>query len=146
MSKTYTITGKTIDGNFQGTPRTSCSKADYATDERITVTIDGIDYERTIFNRVIWRNQGEQTLVAQFVIVNGIQYEVAPIELDEEGYETEASIRHRIAETFGYDEASIRLQEGSHHGPACDACTFTVNGRGLSTDFQTVELAPAFDC
>lgn len=73
----YITTGKTIDGNFQGKTFTSCSKHDLPTDERITITIDGTEYERTIFERIEYRNMGENTLIARFVIVNGVQYEVA---------------------------------------------------------------------
>lgn len=76
----YMLTGKTIKGNFQDKPFTSCSKHDLPTGERITITIDGIEYERTLFERIKYRTQGENTHIAFFVIVNGIQYEVAEIE------------------------------------------------------------------
>lgn len=83
----YNITGKTIEGNFQGKPFTSCSKHDLPTGERITITIDGIEYERTIFERIKYRTQGEHTHIAFFVIVNGIQYEVTEAEDIEPAFE-----------------------------------------------------------
>lgn len=80
MSKRYQITGKTIDGNFQGVARQSCKPIDSATAERIEITIDGETYERTVFERIIWRAMKPNTLVARFVIVNGTQYEVTEVD------------------------------------------------------------------
>lgn len=72
-----TITGKTIDGNYLGAAKRSCAKVDYPTSERITVTIDGTEYERTVHERAIWRNGPRgNTVIAQFVIVNGTNWEV----------------------------------------------------------------------
>lgn len=76
----YMLTGKTIEGNYTDKPRTSCALIDLSTGMRITVNIDGIEYDRAIFERIKWRTQGEHTHIAFFIIVNGIQYEVAEIE------------------------------------------------------------------
>ena len=70
------ITGKTIEGNFLGAALRSCAKVDYPTKERVTVTIDGTEYERTVHERAIWRNNGRNTVIARFVTVNGINWEV----------------------------------------------------------------------
>lgn len=83
MSKTYEITGKTIEGNFQGVPRTSCAKIDYVTRERISIEVDGIAYDRAIYERAIYRAMAENTILARFVIVNGVQYEIAEREAAE---------------------------------------------------------------
>lgn len=77
---TKNITGNVIDGNYIDAPCRSCKPVDYPTKERIEVTIDGKTYERTVYQRVIWRAMGENTLVAEFVIVNGTNYEVAEVE------------------------------------------------------------------
>lgn len=74
---TMNITGKTIDGNYLSTERRSCKYYDAPTDERVTVTLWGKDYERTVHERRIWRNMGAHTLVARFVIIDGTNYEVA---------------------------------------------------------------------
>lgn len=77
MQTTKNITGNVIDGNYIDAPRRSCKPVDYPTKERIEVTIDGKTYERTVYQRAIWRNMGESTIVAEFVIVNDTNYEVA---------------------------------------------------------------------
>ena len=67
------ITGKTIQGNRIGAPRQSGKDVDVPTDERGIVTIDGIDYERTVYERIRY---GSGKVRARFVIVNGTNYEV----------------------------------------------------------------------
>lgn len=74
--KHITITGKTIQGNRIGAPRQSGKDVDVPTDERGIVTIDGIDYERTVYERIRY---GSGKVRARFVIVNGINYEVSGI-------------------------------------------------------------------
>lgn len=71
--KHITITGKTIQGNRIGAPRQSGKDVDVPTDERGIVTIDDIDYERTVYERIRY---GSGKVRARFVIVNGINYEV----------------------------------------------------------------------
>ena len=76
----YMLTGKTIDGNYINAPKRSCKPIDSPTKERITVELDGKSYDRAIYERVIWRNMGESEIVARFVIINGINHEVAEVE------------------------------------------------------------------
>ena len=83
---TKNITGNVIDGNYIDAPRRSCKPVDYPTEERVDVAIDGTWYNRAVYRRVIWRAMGEDTLVAEFVIVNGTNYEVAEVEADEDGW------------------------------------------------------------
>lgn len=140
----YIATGKTIEGNFQGTPHTSCAKIDFPTRERIAITIAGTEYERTVFERAIYRNMGDIETVARFVIVDGVQYEI--VEADEEGSETAESIVERIARTFPIDAGSIVLLETSSRHGVCTSASFHVNGAGFETDFRTLAVAPQYDC
>ena len=64
----------TIDGNYIGAPKQSHKPIDHPTSERVTVELDGKTYERTIYERIIWRNMADNTVFARFVIVNGINY------------------------------------------------------------------------
>lgn len=73
---TITTTGKTIEGNYIGASLRSCGKVDQPTKQRITVTIDGTEYDRAIYERIVWRNSTNSDVIARFVIVNGINYEV----------------------------------------------------------------------
>lgn len=73
---TITATGKIIGGNYIGAPKRSCKPIDVPTKIRGTVSIDGVEYERTVHERVIWRNMGTSTTKARFVIVNGTNHEV----------------------------------------------------------------------
>lgn len=66
-----TNTNGRLAGNYQGATLTSCAKVDYPTKTRIAFKLDGQEYERAIFERVIWRNSKPNTVLAQFVIVNG---------------------------------------------------------------------------
>ncbi|RVU97074.1 hypothetical protein EII22_09065 [Coriobacteriales bacterium OH1046] len=69
-------TGRIIPGNHKLAPQCSCKPIDLPTKERGTVTIDGVDYERTVHERIIWRNARPGTVAARFVIVDGVNYEV----------------------------------------------------------------------
>ena len=42
--------------------------------ESVPFELDGKTYERTIYERIIWRNMADNTVFARFVIVNGINY------------------------------------------------------------------------
>ena len=64
----------TIDGTYINARKHSTKPIDQPTDERVTVELDGKTYERTVYERIIWRNMGESTVDARFVIVNGINY------------------------------------------------------------------------
>lgn len=64
----------TINGNFIDAPKQSGKSIDVPTDERITVELDGQTYERTVYERLRWRNSGKCTVRARFVIVNGTNY------------------------------------------------------------------------
>lgn len=70
------ITGKTLEGNYVSAPRKSGRPIDEPTGIKVTVTIGGEQYERTVMERRIWRNMGPSRLVARFVKVNGVNYEV----------------------------------------------------------------------
>jgi len=65
---------KTISGNNIDAPRQSCKSVDIPTSERVTVELDGKTYERTVYERLRWRNNGNSTVRARFVIVNGTNY------------------------------------------------------------------------
>ena len=73
----YVTTGKTIKGNYIHSPRRSCRLIDLPTRQRITITIDGTEYDRAIYERIIWRNSARSETIARFVIVNGVNYEIA---------------------------------------------------------------------
>lgn len=76
----YEITGRIIEGNYQGVPRTSYAKVDYPTGERVSVEVGGVTYGRTVFERAVCRSNPQNGVVlARFVIVNGVQYEVASV-------------------------------------------------------------------
>lgn len=65
---------KVLEGNYIGKLCTSCAKIDTPTHERVTVILDGVEYERTVYERIVWRNQGENTVIARFVWINGVFY------------------------------------------------------------------------
>lgn len=73
----YITTGKTINGNYINAPRRSCKSIDRPTRQRINITINGIEYDRAIYERIIWRNSARSEIIARFVIVNGANYEIA---------------------------------------------------------------------
>lgn len=64
----------TINGNFVNAPQVSGKSIDVPTDERITVELDGQAYERTVYERLRWRNSGKSTVRARFVIIDGTNY------------------------------------------------------------------------
>lgn len=64
----------TIDGTYTNARKQSTKPIDQPTGERVAVELDGKTYERTVYERIIWRNMGESTVDARFVIVNGINY------------------------------------------------------------------------
>lgn len=75
MSSTIRLDAeKTLGYNYINAPLRSCKPIDQPTKERITIELDGKTYERTIYERIIWRNNGRHTIVARFVIVNGVNY------------------------------------------------------------------------
>lgn len=64
----------TLNGNYINAPLRSCKPVDQPTGERVTVELDGQTYERTVYERVIWRNSGRHTVSARFVIIDGTNY------------------------------------------------------------------------
>lgn len=64
----------TLIGNYIYAPRVSGAEIDYETDDRVVVNLDGKEYERTVYERVVWRNQAEYTVVARFVWIKGMFY------------------------------------------------------------------------
>lgn len=46
------------------------------TNDRATVSIDGVEYDRAVYARIVWRNGGADDVLARFVIVNDVNYEV----------------------------------------------------------------------
>lgn len=73
----YILTGKTIKGNYIHAPRRSCRTIDRPTKQRITVTLNGTEYNRAIYERIIWRNGFRTEIIARFVIINNTNYEIA---------------------------------------------------------------------
>lgn len=65
-----------LEGNHIGAVRKSCNKIDRPTNERVICVLDGKEYERTMYERKIWRNQGEHTVIAKFVWINGKFYKI----------------------------------------------------------------------
>lgn len=63
-----------LNGNFIDAPHRSGKPVDRPSGERITVELDGKTYERTIYERIIWRNMGKCSVSTRFVIVNGTNY------------------------------------------------------------------------
>lgn len=72
----YVTTGKTIKGNYIHAPRRSCKPIDRPTRQRITVVVDGVEYDRAIYERIVWRKSAKTETIVRFVIVNGINYEI----------------------------------------------------------------------
>ncbi len=87
-----------LEGNYIGKPRTSCAKIDYPTEERVTVSLGGKEYDRAVYERVIWRNQGENTLVDRFVWVDGKFYSLTDIPEHSASDVLPDTPRHREAE------------------------------------------------
>ena len=74
--ETIKLTGKIIEGNCIGAPLQSCKSVDVPTKRRGIVEVDGIAYERTVYERIRWRNSAKNDVRASFVIVNGTNYAV----------------------------------------------------------------------
>lgn len=55
----------------------SCKQYDIPIRERVKVKIGGDSYERTVYERRVWRNMDGDTTVTRFVIVNGTYHEIA---------------------------------------------------------------------
>ena len=64
----------TLNGNHINAPLRSCKPVDQPTGERVTVELDGTTYERTVYERIIWRASGRHTVSARFVIIDGTNY------------------------------------------------------------------------
>lgn len=104
---TIIATGKTISGNYIGAPMRSGKFIDYPSKQRAAVIVNGEQYDRAIFNRAIWRNNHDYTIVARFVIVNGIKYEVVEVE---DGYTV---VEGAVYNTFRH----VAGVEGKHAVP-----------------------------
>lgn len=68
--------------------------------------------------------------------------------------ETHISILLRIVAAWGFDSARVELMESNSCEPfeiggrtyyACHDVAFAVNGRGWTTDFETIGRAPEYD-
>lgn len=69
-------TATILEGNYIGACTKSCAIIDAPTKERVVVVLDGVEYERTVYERFVWRNQGDNTLIARFVWINGTFYAI----------------------------------------------------------------------
>lgn len=70
------LTGNIIEGSYIGAPKRSNGFEDFPTGGLVVVCIDGGQYQRTVYERVVWRNMRPCESVAEFVTVNGINYEI----------------------------------------------------------------------
>lgn len=74
----YKTTGKIINGNYIGAPKQSGKPIDGPIGKRVSVVVDGKTYVRTMYTRTIWHDMmTKRKDIARFVIINGINYEVA---------------------------------------------------------------------
>lgn len=76
----YQLTGNVLKGNYTNAPHISGELVDAPIQgKRVTVMLDGMQYERTLHHRVKW-TQGPtaRKTVAEFVIINGDMLEVQP--------------------------------------------------------------------
>lgn len=70
-------TKKEITGDYFSAPHTSCALVDVlARHAAVTVKHEGTVYERALYQRVIYRNQAPNTVIARFVKINGKNWEV----------------------------------------------------------------------
>lgn len=61
-------------------------------------------------------------------------------------WETNASIKRRISEKWGFMQSKIVLMEGSfNHLGVCKCISFQVCGLGYDTDFDTLDRSECFD-
>lgn len=66
-------------------------------------------------------------------------------QISKNGTETKASIRRRIAETWGFQYSKITLLEASHDGTGvCDWVSFEVSGITYRTDFNTLAVLESY--
>lgn len=59
--------------------------------------------------------------------------------------ESNASVKSRIAECWGFQRKRIVLMELGYSDGWCDHAAFRVAGLGYSTDFRTLAMEPAWD-
>lgn len=59
--------------------------------------------------------------------------------------ESNASVKSRIAECWGFQRKRIELMELGYSDGWCDHAAFRVAGIGYSTDFRTLAMEPAWD-
>ena len=71
------LTGRIIEGQrYIGMAEKSGRPYDTPAGPRSTVVLDGETYERTVYERRIWYNMKPHKLVARFVIIDNLNYEV----------------------------------------------------------------------
>lgn len=74
---TINLTGRIIEGQrYIGMAEKSGRPYDTPAGPRGTVILDGETYERTVYERRIWYNMKPHKLVARFVIIDNVNYEV----------------------------------------------------------------------
>jgi hypothetical protein len=74
---TIRLTGGIIKGKRHiGKAHKSGKPYDTPTDERGIVTLDGETYERTVYERRTWYNMRPHKLLARYVIIDNVNYEV----------------------------------------------------------------------
>lgn len=59
--------------------------------------------------------------------------------------ESNASVKSRIAECWGFQRMRIVLLELGYSDGWCDHAAFQVAGLGYSTDFRTLAMEPVWD-
>lgn len=59
--------------------------------------------------------------------------------------ESNASVKSRISECWGFQRKRIVLLELGYSNGWCDHAAFRVAGLGYSTDFRNLVMDPAFD-
>lgn len=59
--------------------------------------------------------------------------------------ESNASVKSRIAECWGFQRKRIELMELGYSNGWCDHAAFRVAGLGYLTDFRNLAMEPAFD-
>lgn len=71
---TYKTTGKIINGNYIDAPMISGKSVDVPTGEIVVLNVNGETLQRTVYERI---RCGSGKVRARFVIVNGVNYEIA---------------------------------------------------------------------
>lgn len=124
-TKTATITGAILKGNYLGAPMRSCKKVDYVTKQRVIVTIDGVDYDRAVYERAIWRNGRPNTVLARFVWISGKFYVLADeeetVEETTEETMTETDARAYATKTDVMEQEIIPALDGHEDDYDLDA-------------------------